>query len=532
MSLDFSRCRITPFKHQKEDVEWLIKHPYAFICSEMRTGKSAIVVWAAQFLFEAGKIDKVIVVAPAPVRDVWFDPDLGEISKHLWRDNNAIVLEFHVQNREWTRGDLKGPALLWITTNYEFISTKLRLEQLLPACGSKTLLVFDESSFVKNASAARTKSCMSLRRKCGRVVLLNGTPISHSPMDLFSQGNLLHPTVLACKFITHYKAKYAIQTPVLTHSGTPMETPYGKPVQSVIGWANLDDLERRFKPYTVRRMQADCLDLPPKLDPITLTATLTPESWRAYQDMKKELVVWLTTNTVATAATAAVKVMRLSQITSGFIGGVEQAVVEPDLFSSLVLPEPVGAMAIRDGAVELPKPVAIGHEKLDILLWFIEQRLEAEPNLHLVVWGRFRLEVIRAEAEVKAKFPQFETAVIIGGQPRDERLRALALLKPETSPKGPVFVAGIEGTGSFGLDFTASHTCVTMSSGYSPGRSAQTLDRVYGPGQTQPVAYFDIVAVGPKGQHTIDRDILIARRAGHDVAIRTAAAWVKVLSEE
>ena len=133
---------------------------------------------------------------------------------------------------------------------------------------------------------------------------------------------------------------------------------------------------------------------------------------------------------------------------------------------------------------------------------------------------------------VRQKFPQFQTGAIHGGQKKEERLAALALLKPETSPEGPVFVGGIEGTGSFGLDMTAAHTCVTMSSGYSPGRSAQTLDRVYGPGQKHPIAYFEVVAVGPKGQKTIDHDILVARRSGEDVARRTAAAWVKALTEE
>jgi hypothetical protein len=71
-----------------------------------------------------------------------------------------------------------------------------------------------------------------------------------------------------------------------------------------------------------------------------------------------------------------------------------------------------------------------------------------------------------------------------------------------------------------------------MSSGYSPGRSAQTLDRVYGPGQKFPIAYYDIIAVGPKGQHTIDRDILLTRRNGEDIAQRTAAGWVKALKDE
>jgi hypothetical protein len=513
--LDFTRCRLPPFQHQKEDVQSLIDHPYFAIFSEMRTGKSKIVVDAAQFLFEAGAIDKVIVIAPAPVRDVWYDPEIGEIAKHAWLDVPNKVIEYHAKCRTWTNIPVNGRCLTWYTTNFEFLRSKNRLAQLLPACGPKTLLVLDESSFVKNHAAEQTKACLQLRRACGRVVLLNGTPLFHSPLDLFSQGNILHESIIGTKYITHFKARYAIQGPVLRSGGSPMVNAWGKPIMKVNGWTNLDDLQRRFAPVTVRRLQKDCLDLPPKLDSVTLTATLTPETWKAYKDMREEMVVWLQSGNVATSATAAIKALRLSQITGGFLGGVEAAGLEP----------------MDEEAALLAQSAEIGREKLDVLLWFIEQRLAEDDNLHLVAWGRFRAEVLRAEAEVKQKFPQFETATIMGGQKKAERLRALALLKPETSPSGPVFVAGIEGTGSFGLDMCAAHTCVTMSSGYSPGRSAQTLDRVYGPGQKFPIAYYDIIAVGPKGQHTIDRDILLTRRNGEDIAQRTAAHWVKMLEE-
>jgi hypothetical protein len=509
MVLDFSRCKLPPFKHQREDVEWLVERPFAFITSEMRTGKTKIVIDAAQFLFEAGTIDRMIVVAPAPVRDVWADPDLGELAKHLWPGLPATITEYHARQRYWTH-DTETPekrrTLDIYVTNFEFLRSKARLLQLLPVCGPKTLLVLDESSFVKSYTAAQTKACLQLRRKCGRVVLLNGTPIFHSPLDLFSQGNILSPSVLECKFITHFRARYAVMGPSINYGHGP--------VAKINGWTNLDDLERRFAPVTVRRMQKECLDLPPKLDPVTLTATLTDATWRAYREMRDEMVVWLKSGAVATSATAAVKALRLSQITGGFVGGVESPGIEP------------GETPIYENAA------AVGREKLDVLLWFIEQKLEEDPNLKLVAWGRFRAEVFRAVAEVQRRFPQMLTAMVLGGQKRDERLEALALLKPETAPAGPVFVAGIEGTGSFGIDMSAAHTCVTMSSGYSPGRSAQTLDRVYGPGQTHPIAYYDIVAVGPKGQRTIDRDILLARLNGHDVALRTAAAWIKALTDE
>ena len=617
--LDFSRCRLEPFQHQREDVAWLLERPYAFIASEMRTGKSKIVVDAAQFLFEAGVIDKVVVVAPAPVRDVWYDPQLGELAKHLWATTPAAVTEFHARTRKWTHNvegvERGGRRLEAYVTNFEFLRSKDRLGALLPACGPKTMLVLDESSFVKNHAAQQTKACLQLRRACGRVVLLNGTPLFHSPLDLFSQGNLLHESIVGTKFVTQFKARYAVMQPVLRTGGRPMTNAWGKPIMKVESWTNLDDLQRRFAPVTVRRLQKDCLDLPPKLDPVTLTATLTPETWRAYKAMRDELVIWLSSNDVVTAATAAVRVMRLSQITSGFLGGVEDAVSAADAPQELIDDASgngldaaaAGTLDSTDGTLDqagsrdagvsesdrnrtssvdershhrrqvveindakiddakiddslegldygeyTPENVAaaidssprrlriqdVGREKLDVLLWFIEQRLAEDPNLHLVAWSRFRAEVERTLKVVGEHFktlngdPLFETAAIWGGQKKADRLRALALLKPETSPAGPVFVCGIEGTGSFGLDMTAAHTCVTLSSGYSPGRAAQTLDRVYGPGQTQPIAYYDVIAVGPNQQKTIDKDILVARRAGQDVAEWTAAHWVKALKEE
>jgi hypothetical protein len=551
--LDFSRCKYEPFPHQREDVQAVIDHPFYFIASECRTGKTKIIIDAAQFLFEAGAVDTMIVVAPAAVRDVWYDDRLGELAKHLWPDIPATVAEFHARNRSWKHGpDAACRLMVWVT-NFEFIRSKNRLMQLLGACGPKTMLVGDESSAIKNHAAAQTKAFLQLRRACGRVYLLNGTPIFLSPLDLFSQGNILSPTILECKHLTHFKARYAIMTPVLGYGGKPLQNPRGGgPIQKIERWTNLEDLQARFSKHTVRRLQST-LNLPPKLDPVTLTATLS-DSWPAYQQMKRDMVVWLQQN-VATAATAAVKALRLSQITSGFLGGMEDANIGsdgsvPDVeFNGIMIPGVThsidGEPWINDVAMaNLHTPTKmdqrlfanriqeIGREKLDVLLWFIEQRLAEDPNLHLVAWCRFRAELFRMLDVVRDKFPQFTIGSVQGSQKRAERLAALALLKPETSPAGPVFVGGVIGTGSFGLDMTAAHTCVTMSDVYSPGKMAQTLDRVYGPGMTEPVAYYNIIAVGPKGQRTIDHDVLISRMQGEDVATRTSAAWVRALTEE
>ncbi len=535
--LDFSRCRLPPFDHQREDVAFLINHPVVFIASEMRTGKTKIVIDAAQFLFEAGTIDRVVIITPAPVRDVWADPTLGEIAKHAWRDLPSKVVEYHDRVRVWSNQESTN-YLHWYISNFEFLRSKPRLAQLLGACTKKTLLVGDESSFLKNHAAIQTKSFMELRIRCGRVVLLNGTPIYHSPMDLFSQANILSKKILDCPYVTQYKARYAVQEPVLGFGGKPLTATVkgGKEIviKKIAGWSNLDDLQRRLAPYTIRRLQKECLDLPPKLDPVTLTAKLDV-SWPHYKAMRDEFVVWLTESKVVTSATAAIKALRLSQITGGFLSGVQDSGIPPvqqGLLNSLLLPglepqeyieEPRPEVTIDDG------PVEVGREKLDVLLWLLEEKLKQDENLKLVVWGRFRAEVFRAEQAVREKYPQMQTGLILGGQTKTERLRSLGLLHPDTAPAGPVFIAGIEGTGSFGLNMCAAHTCVSMSGGYSPGKTAQTLDRVYGPGQRFPISYYNIIATGPKGQKTIDYDILTARLSGEDIATRTAAAWVKAL---
>jgi hypothetical protein len=201
--------------------------------------------------------------------------------------------------------------------------------------------------------------------------------------------------------------------------------------------------------------------------------------------------------------------------------------------NGLVLQEG-GAEALNKQVVAVkPRTEIISSEKLNILLWFLEQRLEADPNFHVVAWSVYRLELQRILAAVAEKFPQFEVGSMIGDQTAADRQRALKLLHPDTSPRDrPVFVGGIYGTGSYGLNFTAAHTSINCSFDYSLGRHLQAKDRVYGPGQTEPIAYYDIIATGPSGQKTIDHVIVAARKKNEDIADYTTTTWVKALMEE
>ena len=524
MNINPAIFRQAPFKHQLIGMEALLRNEYFMLGDEMGAGKTFQTIGAAQLLYQAEQITRVVVVAPASVVDVWFNQELGELAKHLFVP--STIQHFHGRWRGWNYGE-GTERLAWIISNYEFIRAEHRLEELLDFCTMKTMLVLDESSAIKNYRAAQTRACANLRRQCGRVVLLNGTPIANSPMDMYSQGLVMHPDILCCRGITHFRARYAEM------GGYEVKTPWGSRATQIVGWKNLDDLQRRFAPFVLRRLKKDCLDLPPVLPPVIQTATLTEPTWKLYKEMRDSMVAWLNDLTVSVAPQTITKVMRLSQITSGIIGGVEAEIPEglnddrPAWLPDVVDPPVVDSSPLQE----------VGREKLDVHLEWLDQMLEEDPDLKLLVWCRFIPELRRLLKEWKIKFPNAKIGAIAGqsmlGQPKkDERAEALRLLDPRTAPTGPVFVGGTYGTGSLGLNLTACHTMVNLSFDYSYWKSVQSAARVDRPGQTSPISMFDVVAEGPRGQRTIDHTIVKALRDKSDIAIWTTSAWVKALMEE
>ncbi len=538
--LDLAAARHRPYRHQITGVQKIIDTPGMILADEMGLGKTKEVIDAAQVLFEICIVDRVLVVTPASVRGVWFDQTLGELAKHLWTTQSGRVIEFHAKLRGWNYGPEASRKLQWLITNYEFIRSKERLVQLFGFCGSTTMLVLDESSSVKNHRAQQTKSAGALRKRCGRVILLNGTPISHSPADLYSQAAIIDPKILGCASYFHFRARYAVM-------GGYMQ-------KQIIGWQNLPDLQQRMAPYILRRLKSECIDLPPKLPSQIVTPALTPPTWHIYKEMRDELVAWLDKDITATASQAFVKTLRLAQITSGFVGGLQDqshlhlhdededrpgwvpqgiGTPNPGLTSNESLGQGPGVPALPDQ--DPPAVREVGREKLDAFLEHLDRLLEEDPAIKLLVWCRFRPELARAYEEVRrhrAFITTSNVGRIWGGQKREEREHALQLLDLRTMPRGPAVVFGTPHSGAHGHNLVGAHTVIYLSNDYSLGTRLQSEDRVYRIGQAHPVSYFDYVATGPQGQKTIDHRIIKALRDREDLATWTMSAWITALTEE
>jgi len=575
---DLSRAPRTPYEHQVTGIEKITQMPYLLLGDEMRLGKSAQVIHAAQVLFERGELDTVIVICPASVRGVWFDPELGEIAKHHWPGLPIFVQEFHQRTREWEASyDPTKPFLRWVVTNYEWIRYGLKRKSsgwvgphLMPLLQAtkKTKLVLDESSAVSNATSLQSRACAAIRAKCGRIVLLNGTPYGEDPEDVFGQAKIMDQGIFGMGFVGQFRARYALM------GGHTVEVHGRQVAVEILGWRHaprpgcceipphisspvhapgpgLEEIRAKMAPYVLRRLKADCLDLPPKLDPVSLTAVLTPETWKVYKAMRDETVAWLDRQNVALSLQAGVGVMRLAQITSGFLGGIkDMEAVCPDCrgtgragggtappagggaFPGLNLGSEC-ASCNGDGTLPLAAPPReVGREKLDVLLGWIAQRLREEPEFRMLAWFRFRFELFRAVREMEARFPRVSIRSIHGGQKRDEREQGYKLMHPDVVYLGPAVLAGTLGTGSKGLNMAGAHEVIYASQDYMLENRQQSEDRPHGPGQTQPVSYHDIEAVGPQGQKTIDHVIMREQRTKRDLSTWTTSAWVKALTEE
>jgi SNF2 family DNA or RNA helicase len=489
---------LTPaYAHQLADTEKVVHEPRYALFSEMGTGKSKIVVDSACILKSEGMIDVVVVVAPAAVRSVWINKEFGEIRKHSWLKNH--VVEYHAKSTEWYDGSKpdnviqSNGRLMWIVTNYEFLRSSVRLKKLIDILHNmRFMLVLDESSFIKSRMAMQTKAVTKLGQLAARKLILNGTPIANNPLDVWSQMNFLDRRILPYENFSAFRAEFAVMDQKV--SSFP----------KIIGWRNLDKLQGEVGPYVVRREKKDCLDLPEKIYS-QVEVPLDEPTWKMYKEMRNEAIVFMDENpTMATEA--GVKMMRLSQITGGILGGFKP---ESDAVSP-------GEMVTK----------FVSREKLDFLRGWVEECLQERPTRKIIVWCRFRYELERVAADLSDLLPTFR----IYGQGKAERDKSVEFFS-KIDDKPGLLAAQVQ-AGGFGLNLVGADTVAYLSNDFNLMTRLQSEDRVHRPGQRNCVTVLDILATGPKGQKTRDHYVVDAVQKKKDLAQWTTSAWKQVLQQE
>ena len=303
------KFKTEPYKHQITALEksWN-RETYAYFM-EMGTGKTKVLIDNAAMLYDKGKIDGLLIVAPKGVIGTWYNQELpAHLPDHI--ENVTVLWQANItksQSRKLGTLFKTGEELHILIMNVEAFSTQKGVDFAKKFLLShNTLMAIDESTTIKNPKAMRTKNIVQISNMAKYRRILTGSPVTKNPLDLFAQCFFLDPEHLGHGSYYSFRVRYAI-----------MKTAHiaGRSIQLVSGFKNLPELSDKLKPFSYRVLKEDCLDLPPKIY-MKRTIDLTAEQKKVYKQMKEEALAELNGKQITTM-TALTQLMRLQQITCG-----------------------------------------------------------------------------------------------------------------------------------------------------------------------------------------------------------------------
>lgn len=154
------------------------------VFDEQGAGKTVTLIFAFDLLVARDVIDIVLVIAPKSMVSEW-PADLFRFKGDLYR--SAIVAGTYREKRK----ALATEADFFVTNFETAVAMESEILALLRRYRGRALLVVDESFYIKNLDAKRTRAIRRLREWCGRAYVLCGTPAPNSPHDLVEQFNVV-----------------------------------------------------------------------------------------------------------------------------------------------------------------------------------------------------------------------------------------------------------------------------------------------------------------------------------------------------
>lgn len=441
-----------PWKHQQEAVKfvqsvWRNGHRGAMIAAAMGTGKSAMTVYLCDRL----KFDSILVLCPLPVVHVWprqfaLHSDIPFLVVPLGDTFSSVRAKRTEAERKMALARARGVPLV-IVINYDSVWRPPFAEWVINQ--KWDLIVADEAHRLKAPWGKSSRFVARLGQHTPYRLGLSGTPMPHSPLDVYAYFRFVDPSIFGWgwnKFRRHYAVMGGYQN------------------RQVVDYRNLDELNRRFYSVTFPCAK-DVLDLPPEMH-ATYTCRLGSEGLRAYRSLERNLIAEVESGEV-TAANALVKLLRLQQITGGYI-------------------------RTDDG-----QDVQVDSSKMNLLREVLEDIAPGEP---VVVFCRFHkdLDAVNRVADELGR----RSLELSGRMNHLDRWQA---------GEAPLLAVQIE-SGGLGIDLTRARYAIYYSLGFSLGSYEQSLARVHRPGQTRPVEYIHLLAEG-----TVDEKIMRALAARADV---------------
>jgi SNF2 family DNA or RNA helicase len=327
-----------------------------------------------------------------------------------------------------------------------------------------TLMAVDESTTIKTPTAQRTKNITAVGKHAKYRRIMTGSPITKNPLDLYSQCEFLDPWLLDFHSYYAFRNRYA-----------EMKTMHvrGRSIQVVKEFRHLDELSDTVKNFSYRVLKEDCLDLPPK-NFIKRHITLTPDQKKIYRQMKEQALAILN-GKVTTTMTVLTQLMRLHQITCGYV-------------------------TADDGSTQ-----QVESNRITELMNILE-----ETEGKAIIWANYQLSVGEIIQQLTKRYGEKCYVHYYGLTPQE--IRQSNIKRFQTDPECR-FLIGTPQTGGYGITLTQANTVIYYSNGYDLEKRLQSEDRAHRIGQKKSVTYIDIIA-----EDTIDEKIVRALRDKINIA--------------
>lgn len=466
-----------PFVHQQAYLQRFWEYPVAALFADMGTGKSFMLINNVAMLYDKGRLNGFLIVAPKGVYRNWFDT---EIPKHL---PSHVVYRMALWSASPRKAEQKAMDELFTVTE-DLKILVMNIEAFSTAKGTayakrfllvhNAMMAVDESTTIKTPTSARSKNTEKVGRGARFRRILTGSPVTKSPMDLYQQCAFLSDNCLDVSSYYVFQARYAVtvERQLNTHA-----------FKQIVGYRRLDELKEKLDRFAFRVKKEECLDLPDKLY-VKREVDLTPEQQKAYNEMRTLALAQVSGGLVSTV-NALTQLMRMHQIVCGHV-------------------------KLDDGTVvELP------NKRLDELLSVVE-----ETDGKLIIWANYRHDIEAIKLALSKEYGMNSVGMYYGDTDMDERKRVLEEFQNPDS--GMRFFVGNPSTGGYGLTLTAASTMVYYSNSFDLEKRLQSEDRAHRIGQTKNVTYIDLIAVG-----TVDEKIVKALRAKIDIATQVLGEELK-----
>jgi len=429
---------------------------------DMGTGKTKVTLDTIAMAFESRRVDLALIVAPKGVIANWG----AEIEAHL---PDRIVREVVLWKPSLTKAKRKelhslygeGHKLRFLLMNVEAFSTKKGVEVAKAfVIRWDTFMAVDESTTIKNRQAKRTKALCTVGRDAKFRRILTGSPVTKSPLDLYSQLSFLDPNILGFRSYYTFQNRYAVVV---------RRTMGAHSFNQVVGFQRLDELTEALDRYSYRVRKSDCLDLPDKVY-MKRMVELTDEQSKAYAQMKHLALAKLESGELATTRNVLTQIMRLQQICLGHL--TDDAGEVHDLTSNRL------------------------HELLDIC-----DELQGKA----IIWATWTRDIRSIASALRDRYSVQAVARLHGETPDSERQEIVENFQDRNSDLR--FLVGHPKTGGYGLTLTAASTVIYYSNSYDLELRLQSEDRAHRIGQVNKVTYIDLIA-----PNTVDQKIVDALR--------------------